>query len=106
MNIEVETNFIPLLSAFEPPEGIEIIKQPSREERDLSDISVVTGAFVIGTGIVSGSIGNILGSWIYDKLEKHKDRANLKIGNKETPIEETEIITTITQIVKKKKYKP
>jgi len=75
MQIEVETNFIPLILAYDPPDGITKRVVPIFEKRGGISEPIVSAVFIISTEATA----QILGSWIYDKIKKRKDKAYLKI---------------------------
>lgn len=83
MEIKIETNYIPLLRAYDDyPEGFNLKLLPSIERRDAWVTDIVTGLFTFSVSIS----GSILASWIYDKLKRvktNRDKLYLKINEKE-----------------------
>ncbi len=99
MEIKIETNFIPLILAYDPPDGITKRVIPTLERRDGISESIASAVFIIG----SGALAQILGAWIYDKLKQHKDRAYIKIEHEEVTIDEANIIRVIKSKIEIKK---
>ncbi len=81
MNIEIETNFIPLVLAYDDfPEGVRLVRQPFIERRGLDYESIAKGILTFSSGIAA----SVIASWIYEKIKRVKDdkRFFLKINNK------------------------
>ena len=66
MNIEIETNYIPLILAFDDlPEGVSKKILPSTERRGIGYESIAIGIF----SFVSGVSASIFANWLYDKIK-------------------------------------
>ena len=99
MEIEIETNFIPMILADEDlPNGVTKRVIPRIEKRDFSE-PVASAIFILASGVTA----KVLGSWIYDKLVKHKERTYLKIDRKEVTIDKANIIRIIEEKIEIKK---
>lgn len=101
MEIEIETNFIPLILAYEdmPPGVTKKIILCSEMRNGISE-GIAIAIFSFGTGVTA----SLFASWIYDKLKKHKDhKIYLKINRKEITIDKTDIIRVIEEITEIKK---
>lgn len=97
MNIEIETNFIPLLLVYNDlPDGITKRIIPSVERRDIFSEPTAVAIFTIAAGAVGGTVANVFGSWIYDKI-KNKHQAKIKINRREVTIEKSEIIKVLSE---------
>jgi hypothetical protein len=80
-NIEIETNFIPLILAYDDfPEGVKLIRQPFMERRDLGYDSIAKGILTFSSGIAI----SVIASWIYEKIKRVKGNKKffLKINEK------------------------
>jgi len=99
MEIEIETNFIPLILAYDLPDDITKRITPTLEKRDGISEPIASAVFIIG----AGASAQILGMWLYDKLKKHKDRAYIKIEHEEVTIDEANIIRVIKSKIEIKK---
>ncbi len=99
MEILIETNYIPLIRAYDPPNGITKRVIPVIEKRDGFSESVASAVFIIGTGVTA----QILGRWIYETLIKHKDKCYIKIEHEEVTIDEANIIRVIKDKIEIKK---
>ncbi len=104
MEIKIETTFLPLILAYDDlPDGVELIRIPQIEKRDLGYESVAVGVLSFGSGVAA----SIIAAWIYDKIKRVTDRPEfkLKISGKEiikmSAEEITKIIETEIQIQKK-----
>jgi hypothetical protein len=91
MEILIETNYIPLIYAYDPPNGITKRVIPTIEKRGGFSESIAAAVFIIGTGV---SV-QILGRWIYESLIKYKDKYYIKIEHEEVTIDEANIIQVI-----------
>ncbi len=97
MNIEIETNFTPLFTAYNDlPNGITKRIISSLEKRDIFSESVTTAIFTISSGVVAGTIANVFGSWIYEKI-KNKSQAKIKINRREVTITKSDIIKVLSE---------
>jgi hypothetical protein len=97
MEIKIETNYIPLLRAYDDyPEGFDLKLLPSIEHRDAGFSDIVAGLFSFSVGVS----GSILASWIYDKLKRvktNRDKLILKINEKEVQNITKDEITKIVE---------
>jgi hypothetical protein len=81
MKIKLETTFIPLILAYDDlPKGVELIREPVREQRDINYIPVAVGILSFASGV---SV-SLVASWIYEKIKKIKDKPDflIKINEK------------------------
>ena len=82
MQIKIETTYIPLILAYDDlPEGVDLIRQPVMERRDINYTSVAVGILSFASGVSA----SLLASWIYEKIIKIKDNPEflIKINEKE-----------------------
>jgi hypothetical protein len=94
MNIEIETNYLPLINDTEnhPKEIIDkVIRRV--QVRGIFNEPVAYAVFVIATGATA----NVLGAWLYNKLKKHKKMSYIKINRKEVIIDKGELVKVIQE---------
>ena len=95
MEIKIETTFLPLVLAYDDlPDGVELIRVPQMERRDLG-LSIAVGVLSFGSGVAA----SIIAAWIYDKIKSVKDKPEfkIKISDKEIIKISTEEITRIIE---------
>ena len=82
MKIKLETTYIPLILAYDDlPDGVELVRQPVMERRDIEYTSVAVGILSFASGVSA----SLVASWIYEKIKKIKDKPDflIKINEKE-----------------------
>ncbi len=82
MKIKIETTYIPLILAYDDlPDGVELIRQPVNERRDINYTPVAVGILSFASGVSA----SLVASWIYEKIKKIKDKPEflIKINEKE-----------------------
>ena len=76
MEIKIETNYLPLVrDSGDLPPGIEKRILPTVEKRSIDYDSI--GILVLSFPLTVA--GNILASWIYDRIKKVKDQPGIKL---------------------------
>jgi len=104
MKIKIETNFIPLILAYDDlPEGVTLDRLPFIEKRSADFSDLATGILSFSLNISSG----IVAAWIYDKIKNlpNKDKLILKINEKQIRrISQDEITEEIEREIKIKKH--
>ncbi len=67
MKIKIETTYIPLILAYDDlPDGVELIRQPVNERRDINYTPVAVGILSFASGVSA----SLVASWIYEKIKK------------------------------------
>ena len=67
MELKITTNFIPLILAYDDlPNGVQLIRQPVMERRDISYSSIAVGILSFASGVSA----SLVASWIYEKIKK------------------------------------
>lgn len=82
MKIKLETTYIPLILAYDDlSDGVELVRQPVMERRDIEYTSVAVGILSFASGVSA----SLVASWIYEKIKKIKDKPDflIKINEKE-----------------------
>ncbi len=82
MKIKLETTYIPLILAYDDlPDGVELVRQPVMERRDIEYTSVAVGILSFASGVSA----SLVASWIYEKIKKIKEKPDflIKINEKE-----------------------
>jgi len=93
----IETNYIPLILAYDDlPEGVELIRKPVIERRDINYIPVAVGILSFASGVSA----SLVASWIYEKIKKIKDKPDFLIKINETKIRQVNL-NSLTETIEK-----
>ena len=97
MEFKITTNFIPLILAYDDlPDGVELIRQPVMERRDISYESIAVGVLSFASGVSA----SLVASWIYEKIKKVKEKPDFKIKINEKEIRKFDL-KTISETIEK-----
>ena len=101
MEMKIETTFLPLVCAYDDlPDGVNLIRIPQIERRQLGYGAIAIGILSFGSGVAA----SVIGAWIYEKIKRVRDRPEfkLKIAGREirtlTAAGITEVIETEIQL--------
>ena len=97
MQIKIETTYIPLILAYDDlPNGVELIRQPVMERRDINYTSVAVGILSFASGVSA----SLVASWIYDKVKKIKDKPEFSIKINEKEVRQVDL-NSITETIER-----
>jgi len=97
MKIKIETTYIPLILAYDDlPNGVELIRQPVMERRDINYTSIAVGILSFASGVSA----SLVASWIYEKVEKVKDKPEFSIKINEKEVRKVDL-TSITETIER-----
>ena len=93
MQIQLETNYIPLIRAFDDlPDGVSKKIISTIEQRDSYMDPLAAAIFTFANGVAA----SLFASWIYNKLKGHPG-TKIKINRKEVSINEANIVKIIME---------
>lgn len=97
MEIKIETTYIPLILAYDDlPNGVELIRQPLTERRDINYTSVAVGILSFASGVSA----SLVASWIYEKIKRIKDKPEFMIKINEKEVRQFDL-TSITETIER-----
>lgn len=82
MEIQIETNYTPLIVAYDDlPDGVKLLRKTVMERRDIATASLAIGIL----SFTSGVSASLVASWIYDNIKNIKEKPEfvIKINHKE-----------------------
>jgi hypothetical protein len=103
MEILVETNFIPLVYASDPPEGVTKRIVPTREKRDIFSEPLAQMIISFGRDVGIGVMAGMIAEWLIHKIEKHPAKTYIKIEHTEVALNKGEIERVIRTVIETKK---
>jgi len=97
--VKLDTNFIPLTLYRDLPAGISKTL-PGNEQRSGELAGMASVVFNFASGVAAG----VLASWIWEKVKATQSTTIIRINNKITRTDESEIRTTLEQIIEIQKH--
>lgn len=97
MEIQIETTYTPLIIAYDDlPDGVQLIRKPVMERRDIATASLAIGILSFASGVSA----SLVASWIYDKIRNVKEKPEFVIKINQKEVRQVDL-TSLTETIER-----